>query len=46
VDGRSLLLLLSSQLEVLAAANILHGELGALFALQLKGDLLGNLRWG
>jgi hypothetical protein len=43
VDGGPLLLLLSTELEVLAAPKVLHLEGGALLALHLEGDLLGNL---
>jgi hypothetical protein len=43
VDGGSLLLLLSTELEVLATSNVLHLEGAALLALHLQCDLLGNL---
>ena len=39
----ALLLLLRTQLEVLAAPQVLHLDGRALLALHLKGDLLGNL---
>jgi len=41
-----LLLLLRTQLEVLAAPEVLHLDGRALLALHLKRDLLGNLVWG
>ena len=43
MDGRALLLLLSTQLEVLAATQVLHLEARALLALHLERDLLRHL---
>ena len=44
MDGRTLLLLLSTKLEVLATSNVLHLECAALFAFHLQSNLFGNLR--
>ena len=43
MDSGTLLLLLGTQLEVLAAAQVLHLEARALFALHLERDLLCHL---
>ena len=43
VDGGALLLLLGTQLEGLAAPQVLHLERRALLALHLERDLLGHL---
>ena len=43
MDGGTLLLLLSAELEVLASSNVLHLESAALFAFHLESNLFGNL---
>ena len=43
MDGGALLLLLGTELEVLAATQVLHLEARALLALHLQSDLLRHL---
>ena len=44
MDGWALLLLLGTELEVLASPDVLHFECAALFTLHLESNLFGHLR--